>query len=91
LHDKWLYPHWDEINFIRIRDDYRKVALEVMDVIINVCKPKNYFHIGMDENHHRSLTQYVETIKFFDDYLKNKGLQTVVWNDTAYENRDVSI
>lgn len=89
LHDKWLYPHWDELNFVSKRAEYRKVALDVMEEIINVCKPQNYFHIGMDEDHHRSLTQYVETIKFFDNYLKSKGLQTVVWNDTAYENRDV--
>ncbi|OGS74664.1 MAG: hypothetical protein A3F91_13045 [Flavobacteria bacterium RIFCSPLOWO2_12_FULL_35_11] len=89
LHDKWLYPHWDELNFVSNRADYRKVALEVMEEIISVCKPQNYFHIGMDEDHHRSLNQYVETIIFFDNYLKNKGLQTVVWNDTAYENRDV--
>lgn len=89
LHDKWLYPHWDELNFVSKRADYRKVVLEVMEEIINVCKPQNYFHIGMDEDHHRSLRQYVETITFFDNYLKNKGLQTVVWNDTAYENRDV--
>ncbi len=89
MHDKWLYPHWDEKNFVRMRNEYRQVALEIIDEIIKVCKPQNYFHIGMDEDHHRSLAQYVETISFFHSYLKSKGLQPVVWNDTAYENRDV--
>jgi len=89
LHDKWLSPHWSPLNFVSVRKEYRQTATDVIDEIIEVCKPQNYFHIGMDEDHHRSVSQYVETITFFHDYLQERGLKTVVWNDTSYENRDV--
>ena len=88
-HDKWLSPHWDQNNFVKVRDDYRQTATDIIDEIVELCQPIHFFHIGMDEDHHRSLSQYVETITFFHDYLEGKGIRTMVWNDTPYENRDV--
>ena len=88
-HDKWMYPYWDLRNFVAREDEYFQVALELIDEIILECRPNRYFHIGMDEDHHRSVEQYARTIKFFYDHLQNKALKTVIWSDTAYENRNV--
>ena len=88
-HDKWMYPYWDLRNFVAREKEYRKVALDVIDELIVECQPQQYFHIGMDEDHHRSIDQYVDTIEFFREHLQSKGLRTVIWNDSAYQNRNV--
>ena len=88
-HDKWMYPYWDLRNFVAREDEYLQVALDLIDEIIRECQPARYFHIGMDEDHHRSVDQYARTIKFFYDHLQKKALKTVIWSDTAYENRNV--
>jgi len=89
VHDKWLSPHWDLLNFIPLRNEYFKVAFEVMDELIEKCGPFKYFHIGMDEDHHRSLNQFVTDIIYLHDYLESKNIKTVVWNDGCYRNRNV--
>jgi len=43
----------------------------------------------MDEDHYRSLNQYVEAIKILHEKISNHGLKPVMWNDTCYENRNV--
>lgn len=81
-HNDWLlgpgeiwYDHFDDAI-------YWKKAFEVIDEVIAVCQPKHFFHIGMDEDHDRSYTQYVEAIKTLHNGLKKRKLRTIIWNDT---------
>jgi hypothetical protein len=39
----------------------------------------------MDEDHNRSLAQYVSAIKTLRDGLKKRRLRAVIWNDTAIQ------
>jgi len=88
-HDMWLKPHWDGINWIKNMDQYWKVAGDVIDELVCVCQPQRFFNIGMDEDHYRSVSQYVEAIKILHDKISKHGLRPVMWNDTCYENRNV--
>ncbi len=81
-HNDWLlapgenwYDHFDDAV-------YWKKSFEVIDEVIAACKPKRFFHIGMDEDHDRSYTQYVEAIKTLHEGLKARKLRTIIWNDT---------
>lgn len=62
---------------------YWKMAFELIDEVIAACKPEKFFHIGMDEDHDRSYTQYSDAIKTLRKGLKERGLRTVIWNDSA--------
>ncbi|MFB3883020.1 MAG: hypothetical protein ACE149_17270 [Armatimonadota bacterium] len=84
-HNDWLlgpgeewYHHFDD-------EVYWKKAWEVIDELIAVCKPKRFFHVGMDEDHDRSYTQYAAAIKTLHDGLKKRKLRTLIWNDTGIE------
>ena len=84
-HNTWLlgpgeewYHHFDDAA-------YWKKAWEVIDKLIAVCKPKRFFHVGMDEDHDRSYTQYAAAIKTLHDGLKKRKLRTLIWNDTGIE------
>ncbi len=54
-----------------------------MDELITVCRPKRFFHVGMDEDHDRAYSQYADAIKTMHMMLKQRGLRTVIWNDTS--------
>jgi hypothetical protein len=84
-HNTWLlgpaeewYHHFDDAV-------YWKKAWEVIDELIAACKPKRFFHVGMDEDHDRSYTQYAAAIKTLRDGLKKRKLRTIIWNDTGIE------
>jgi len=89
LHDMWMKPHWDLRNFVSRRKEYFEVATDLIDELVEICQPSDYFHIGMDEDHHRSLDQFVGDIKQLRKIISEHGLRTVMWNDTCYENRNV--
>jgi hypothetical protein len=64
---------------------YWKKTFEVIDELIGVCRPKRFFHVGMDEDHDRSYSQYIEAIKTLRAGLKKRKLRTLIWNDTGIE------
>ncbi len=82
-HDNWIRTPdapWHE-DFEE--PAYWKKAFEIIDEVNDVCEPERFFHVGMDEDHNRSHTQYAEAIKILHAVLKRRKLRTIVWNDTA--------
>ncbi len=84
-HNDWMlapdepwHKHFDD-------DAYWKKAFELVDELIAVCQPQQFFHVGMDEDHDRAYTQYIEAIKALYNGLKQRNLRTIIWNDTAIE------
>ncbi len=66
-------------------EEYWRKGFELIDELIEVCRPKRYFHVGMDEDHDRSHGQYVAAIKRLRKELRERRLKTLIWNDTATE------
>lgn len=89
LHDMWMKPHWDLRNFVSREEEYWGVARDLIDEIVERCRPARFFHIGMDEDHHRSVAQFVRAVSRLRTDLSSHGLRAVMWNDTCYENRNV--
>ncbi|MHB9131390.1 MAG: hypothetical protein ACYDBB_09910 [Armatimonadota bacterium] len=77
-HNHWFRPHHDLFD----TDEYWQKGFEVIDEIIGVCKPERFFHIGMDEDHQRSYSQYAKAICTLHDGLAQRGLRTIIWNDS---------
>ena len=72
-HNDWMlapkenwYVHFDD-------DYYWKTGFEAIDEVIAACRPKRFFHVGMDEDHDRSYTQYVDAILRLRAGLKKRG------------------
>jgi len=86
LHDMWMRPYWDNVRWMSLEDDYWKVAEDLIDELVTVCRPQRYFHVGMDEDHSRSLRQYVAAIKRLRRMVKKHRLRTVIWNDSCYSS-----
>jgi len=78
-HNHWFRPYHDLFD----SPEYFRRAFRIIDEIRRACRPKRFFHIGMDEDHERSHAQYVRAIKALSAGLKRRGLRAVVWNDTA--------
>lgn len=76
-HNKWFMPHTKMFD----TEQYWRTAFELIDELIGECGPKRYFHIGMDEDHNRSYSQYVEAIGRLREGLKKRGLRAVMWKD----------
>jgi LysM repeat protein len=76
-HDQWLRPYNRRFN----SGDYWKVAFELIDEVIGVCKPERFFHVGMDEDMDRSHRQYAEAVRTLAEGLKARGLRAVMWKD----------
>ena len=67
------------------------IVHDIIDEVVEVVKPKRYVHIGHDEVYHLGLCEeckkkgapavYVEHVKHLYDYLKEKGLGTMLWSD----------
>ncbi len=74
--DEQWHQHFDD-------DAYWRKAFELIDELIAVCRPKRLFHVGMDEDHDRSYTQYIAAIKRLHSGLSERDLRVVIWNDTA--------
>jgi hypothetical protein len=82
-HNHWMrapgetwYAHFDD-------ETYWKTAFEVVDELVAACESRRFFHIGMDEDHDRSYTQYAEAVTTLHAGLRKRRLQTLVWNDSG--------
>jgi hypothetical protein len=89
LHDEWLRPHTHLENWLQGRQSYWRTARDVIAEAVRACKPRRFFHVGMDEDHSRSLRQYVEDIQRLRRILQAHKLRPVVWNDSCFVGRDV--
>ena len=81
-HDAWLGPYSRMVSTRAYYDVCKELIAEVTSLF---DKPR-FFHIGMDEENHRSYRHYVRAIKTLRAGLRQRKLRTVVWNDTALEN-----
>lgn len=84
-HNHWMRPHnlmWGEGGKYE-SDDYYRVCFEIIDEVISVVKPKRFFHIGMDEDHWRSMRQYGAAITRLHRGLRQRKLHAMVWNDSV--------
>jgi hypothetical protein len=79
-HNHWFRPHHDRFD----DEEYWRRAFLIVDEIIRACRPRLFFHVGMDEDHDRSTAQYVHAVWRLRDGLRRRGLRTVMWNDTAH-------
>lgn len=84
LHDQWMRPYSDQRSWLRGLDEYWKVAGDLIAELVEVCRPGRFFHIGMDEDHYRSLEQYVEAVKTLRRVIKKHRLRAVIWNDSCH-------
>ena len=82
-HNDWFRPYNDLFD----TNEYWKIAFEIIDEIIQTCRPQRYFHIGMDEDHERAHSQYSKAILRLREGLKKRGLRTIMWNDSALKGR----
>jgi hypothetical protein len=78
-HNHWFRPHNDLFD----NDEYWQKGFEVIDELIAMLKPRRFFHVGMDEDHSRSYSQYVRAIERLRTGLMQRELRTVIWNDSA--------
>ena len=79
-HNHWFRPHHDRLD----DDEYWRRAFLIVDELIRACRPRRFFHVGMDEDHDRSTVQYVEAVRRLRAGIRRRGLRTVMWNDTAH-------
>jgi hypothetical protein len=73
LHDEWLRPHTHLENWLEGRESYWRTAPDVIAEAVRACKPRRFFRVGMDEDHSRSLRQYVEDIRRLRRILQTHG------------------
>lgn len=78
-HNDWFRPH----HHLFDNEEYWRRAFQIMHELIEATRPSRFFHIGMDEDHDRSYTQYVEAIKTLRDGLAQRDLRAVMWNDSS--------
>ena len=90
MHDMWMAPHSELVSWTKSVNSgvYWEIAEDVIRELIALFKPGKYFHIGMDEDHYRSIGQYADTINRLDSLISRHGLGTVVWNDSCYWQAD---
>ena len=72
------------------------IVHDIIDEVVEVVRPKRYVHIGHDEVYHLGLCEeckskgaprvYVEHVSHLHDYLKEKGLGTMLWSDMFHTN-----
>jgi len=82
-HDTWMRPHSTGTGYEVGDKAYWQGAGELMEELIGVCQPKEFFHIGMDEDDERTLEQYVGAVHVLRGMLKAKGLRTMMWSDAC--------
>lgn len=88
-HDQWMAPYADQVSWMAGLDKYWQIADDVIEELVAALDPKAYFHIGMDEDHYRSLTQYVEAIHILRRLVARHKLRTIVWNDSCHFKKTV--
>jgi len=86
-HDDWLRPHAGQSAGLHPEDPYWTVAADLIEELIAATRPKAYIHIGMDEDHDRSLDQYVDAILRLRRIVKRHRLRPIVWNDSCHTQR----
>ncbi len=77
-HNCWFRPY----NELPDNDAYWTKAFELIDEVVDVCKPERFLFIGMDEDFQRTPAQYVAVVRSLHAGLAKRGLRTVMWNDT---------
>jgi hypothetical protein len=82
-HNDWMrgpgelwHEHFDD-------EEYFEKAFRLIDELVEACEPKRYFHIGMDEDHDRAHSQYVDAIRTLRAGLRRRKLRTIIWNDSG--------
>jgi len=84
-HNQWMRKdgqNWHE----QFDDDaYFALAFDAIDEVIKACRPENFFHVGMDEDHDRSHRQFAAALLRLRDGLAKRKLRTVSWSDTAID------
>ena len=70
------------------------IIRDVIDEVVEVVRPECYVHIGHDEVYHIGLCKecrekggprtYIEHVQSMYDYLKEKGLGTMLWSDMLH-------
>jgi len=76
-HNQWFRPYrnyWDD-------ETYWKHAFQLIDELVDVCKPERFFHIGMDEDHDRTIDEFAAAINTLHEGLEERGLRTIMWKD----------
>ena len=83
-----------------------QIIRDIIDEVVEVVQPRRYVHIGHDEVYHVGLCEscrkkggaqtYIEHVTALYDYLKAKGLGTMLWSDMLhtdmyYTGEDYSI
>jgi len=58
-HNHWFRPYHDLFD----NAEYWQRGFQVIDELVAAVRPKRFFHIGMDEDHARSYTQYAAAIQ----------------------------
>ncbi|MFA6717275.1 MAG: family 20 glycosylhydrolase [Victivallales bacterium] len=88
-HNHWMYPYNDYTGGMDIfeSEKYWKIGFELIDELIEVCKPERFFHIGMDEDNDRSFRQFKEAIKILHDGLAARKLRSIIWRDSRQDPR----
>ncbi len=76
-HNHWFRPYHRPFDGA----EYWRRGFQLIDELIEVCRPPRFFHVGMDEDHWRSLRQYADAIVTLHAGLKERGLRTMVWKD----------
>ena len=79
-HNVWFRPY----NELPEDEVYWGKAFELIDEVVGALKPERRFFIGMDEDFLRTPEQYVAAVNALHAGLSERGLQTVMWNDTAH-------
>ena len=82
-HNDWFRPY----NEFFDNDEYWRIAFELIDELVQTCRPRRFFHIGMDEDHDRAHSQYIEAIVRLWDGLRERGLRPIIWNDSSHGGR----
>ncbi|OPZ30522.1 MAG: hypothetical protein BWZ02_00724 [Lentisphaerae bacterium ADurb.BinA184] len=78
-HNHWFRPYHDLFD----NAEYWQRGFQVIDELVAAVRPKRFFHIGMDEDHARSYTQYAAAIQTLHGGLAARSLRTLIWNDSA--------
>lgn len=80
----WFRPHNEQSD----TPHYWKAAFELIDELIEAARPRRFFNIGMDEDHWRTRTQYVDAVATLRAGLTERGLRAVMWNMSAQHLRN---
>ncbi|NLB55924.1 MAG: hypothetical protein GX811_09205, partial [Lentisphaerae bacterium] len=78
-HNHWFAPHHKRFD----NKEYFERAFTILDELIDAAKPERFIHVGMDEDHDRSIKQFVDAVITLNKLVTERGFRTMIWNDTA--------